>query len=282
MAKANRIGGVCCSGVIIAHRARRWIRPTRCENCLSESAPGDAPSSAPVTRDDMGIDLKTLFAYDAQDSQAILDSIGLAEGVLAEKLLEMCRLIAQVHLDNVQWYRSYPRPSDAQHRVSSILFHLSEAMRHAKFDGDYNQRDKFWASVFVDSAGEAHSEGWGRWLRLTRSLEAAHHLLRRFAERKLKALQSEKDGSVGALEAGYLRQLSCAYTHILSRKPGRSKSTIGPFVRFAWAAMRPVLLERAPTIETLNERWARLKYDPSNASFDPRALEEMKRDYRRW
>jgi hypothetical protein len=61
----------------------------------------------------------------------------------------------------------------------------------------------------------------------------------------------------------FLKDLAFVYWHILGKVPGRSKSTIGPFIRFAHAAMVAFVGEGlSPSIETVNERWARLDFDP--------------------
>ena len=222
---------------------------------------------------------KAMFRYNAIARQAILNGIDLSEGALADELIEMCEFIAQSHIENLTYNAFLPSLNEAERHIDAILYHLSEAIRHIDFDGDWERRDKFWAKAFVDANGDLPAARWFGWSKFARSLETAHHHLRRFAERKLRSLQLEKGGGVAALEIHYLKQLSSAYCHILKRKPGRSKSTIGPFVRFAWVAMVPVLLDRMPTIETLNERWARLKYDPSGTKLDLRVLEEMKAAY---
>jgi hypothetical protein len=228
---------------------------------------------------EMSDDRKPLFRYNESSRRAILTSIDLSEGAVADELIEMCECISQSHLDNVIYYTNYPSLNESENRINSILYHLSEAIRHIEFDGDRERRDKFWANVFVDANGDLPQARWFGWSKFARSIEAAHHHLRRFAERRLKTMQLEKGGGLVALETSYLKQLSSAYCHILNRKPGRSKSTIGPFVRFAWAAMEPILCDRAPTVETLNERWARLKYDAGQTKIDLRAIEELKRNY---
>jgi hypothetical protein len=224
----------------------------------------------------MSDDRKPLFRYNEDSRRAILTSIDLSEGALADELVEMCELLAQTHLCNVNFFADYPDKNEAKDRIYAILYHLGEAIRQADFDGDLNRRNNFWATVFTDANGVLPPDRWFGWSKFARSMEAAHHHLRRFAERRLQALQLENVGGSSALETNYLKQLSCAYYHILKRKPGRSKSTIGPFVRFAWAAMAPILNDRAPTIETLNERWARLKYDPVGTELKVDAIENMK------
>jgi hypothetical protein len=188
----------------------------------------------------------------------------------------MCELLAQTYICHVDFFADYPNKNEANDRIDAILYHLREVLRHADFDGDHNRRKNFWVTVFIDGNGVLPPDRWFGWSKFARSMEAAHHHLRRFAERRLQALQFENVGGSSALENGYLKQLSCAYYHILKRKPGRSKSTIGPFVRFAWAAMAPVLDDHTPTIETLNERWARLKYDPVGTKLSEEALQDLK------
>jgi hypothetical protein len=59
----------------------------------------------------------------------------------------------------------------------------------------------------------------------------------------------------------FLKMLSVIFYQVLGKKCGRSKSTIGPFVRFAHAVMSE-LPSITPQIETINERWARLEFRP--------------------
>ena len=121
----------------------------------------------------------------------------------------------------MNFFADYPDKDEAKDRIYAILYHLGEVIRHADFNGDLNRRNNFWATVFTDANGVLPPDRWFGWSKFARSMEAAHHHLRRFAERRLQALQLENVG--GSF---------CAYYHILKRKPGRSKSTIGPFVRF--------------------------------------------------
>lgn len=177
----------------------------------------------------MSDDRKPLFHYNNSSRRAILTSIDLSEGALSNELVEMCELLAQIYICNVDFFADYPNNNEANDRIYAILYHLREVLRHADFDGDHNRRKNFWVTVFIDGNGVLPPDRWFGWSKFARSMEAAHHHLRRFAERRLQALQFENVGGSSALENGYLKQLSCAYYHILKRKPGRSKSTIGPF-----------------------------------------------------
>jgi hypothetical protein len=83
---------------------------------------------------------KAMFRYDAMGRRAILNAIDLSDGALADELIEMCAFISQSHLENVVYYTNYPSLNEAENRINSILYHLSEAIRHIDFDGDRERR----------------------------------------------------------------------------------------------------------------------------------------------
>jgi hypothetical protein len=140
-----------------------------------------------------------------------------------------------------------------------------EAYELLSFQGEVEIAAKFWKLVLSDSFLYVEKNRWESFVKLTRSFLAAHHLLRRVSERKQFDSKWWKENSLHAFDLDFLQQLSYVYFHVLKRKPGRSKSTIGPFVRFAWAAMRPVLGRRTPTIDSLNNKWARLRCDSTKS-----------------
>jgi hypothetical protein len=151
--------------------------------------------------------------------------------------------------------------------MSSILKGISDTMQLVEFDGEKEVARAFWTTVLLDPSGKLPSKRLDGFLRLTRSVTAARHYLRRFSERDAIRLAFTKDTSDNAREAHLLKQFACVFYHVLGRKPGRSKSTVGPFVRFAWAAMAPVVRKRMPPIDALNDKWARLQYDVAKTRF---------------
>lgn len=219
------------------------------------------------------------FRYDTKSRRLILASIALEEGEIADKLIYTCEVMANIHMDSIEYFAAYPKNNEISHRLSAILYHLRELWQLANFEEDWERRDKFWANALVNSRGEPMPERWQKLKKFNRSIEAAYYHLCRHSEKQLGKTVGKASDDRGS-QNGFLRQLSCAYFHVLGRKPGRSKSTIGPFVRFAWAAMRPVFADEMPTIETINERWARQKYDATRTRLDQRAFAEFERDYR--
>ena len=80
----------------------------------------------------MSDDRKPLFRYNEDSRRAILTSIDLSEGALADELVEMCELLAQTHLCNVNFFADYPDKNEAKDRIYEILYHLGEAIRQAE------------------------------------------------------------------------------------------------------------------------------------------------------
>lgn len=219
---------------------------------------------------------KAMFRYDPAARKRILQAIGPSDDAVAEELIEMCELVAQTCLDNQEYFASFPSKNESKKHIDAILHHIEQLLKYADFDGDKEKRNRFWVQAVEDEERVKFSDRFYRWSALARSLEAAHHLIRRFSERRFDSLYSN---IMISSQNFFLEQIGCVYFSIINRKPGRSKSTIGPFIRFAWAAMVPVFGDSAPSIDSLNERWARMKFDPIRKKLNPVALKEMREDY---
>jgi hypothetical protein len=204
---------------------------------------------------------RSRFRYGPESRQAILSAIPLSEGETATSIVAMCERVATHHITIVELYVGYPTRRLAERRIESILQRMSELIDLVEFDPGSDVANLFWQDIFSGPSATVSYERLSKFARLARSFTAAHHLLRRFSERDGLQKTWLQGTSVAAFETRFLQQLACVYYHILHRKPGRSKSTVGPFVRFAWAAMTPVLQKRMPTIDALNDKWARLRYD---------------------
>jgi hypothetical protein len=64
-----------------------------------------------------------------------------------------------------------------------------------------------------------------------------------------------------------INYLADNYLTVMGKEPGRSKSSIGPFVRYAFEVLSSVPFLRSPkTVDALNERWARGRYKARNLS----------------
>jgi hypothetical protein len=203
------------------------------------------------------------FSYDASSRRAILEAIDISDPDVCKELIADCEAVSRIYLDGISYYGNLLNMDSVDERITRILDLAKRAYDLTMFDDQTEIAKKFWRLALADSSGNLDESRWDRFIKLTRSIRAAHHLLRRASERKEFESKWREDNSERAYDLDLLKQISCVYFHVLKPKPGRSKSTIGPFVRFAWAAMRPVLGPRMPTIDSLNNRWARLRYDPT-------------------
>jgi hypothetical protein len=211
---------------------------------------------------------RSRFRYGPESRQAILSAIPLSEGEIATSIVAMCERVATHHVAMTELYVGYPSQRLAERRIESILQRMSELIDLVEFDPGSDVAKVFWLDIFAGPSANVPHERLAKFEKFTRSFAAAHHLLRRFSERDGFQKAWIQSTSETAFETRFLQQLACVYYHILGRKPGRSKSTVGPFVRFAWAAMTPVLRKRMPTIDALNDKWARLRYDATKTKVD--------------
>src|SRR5271165_4239520 len=224
---------------------------------------------------------KPRYRYNAVSRKAILDSIAIHDLEIAERLIEECEIVATIHFHTITFQANFPNFESADRRITLILDHLGKALDLVNFDGDGELTGRFWGHILADDSGDVPRERWEKFLRLKRSVHAAHHLLRRASERENFESKWREDNSLSVLEIEYVKDLAGIYWHTLRRKPGRSKTTIGPFVRFAWAAMNPILGERMPMIDSLNDKWARLKHDATKTSLNDLSVLQFTRLYSR-
>jgi hypothetical protein len=222
---------------------------------------------------------KPRYRYDTMSRQDILTSIPVYDPAVAELLIDECEIVATIHLHTIEFQSQFPNFDGAEQRAESILCHVRETLDLICFDGESELAGRFWRHIYTDVSGDVMQDRLDKFEKLIRSVQAAHHLLRRALERKILKSNWREDNSLSTLESEYIRDLAGVYWIALKRKPGRSKSTIGPFVRFAWAAMRPILDERMPTIDSLNDKWARLRIDITKSRIDQRSVRQFERYY---
>jgi hypothetical protein len=220
------------------------------------------------------------YRYDVVSRQAILDSISIFNPDVAKILIDECEIVATIHLHTIVFQANFPNYDNASYRITSILDHLGQVLDLVNFDGDSELAGRFWAQILMDAYGDVPPDRWDKFLKLTRSVHAARHLLRRASQHKGFESKWKENNSLSVLEIEYIKDLAGIYWHTLKRKPGRSKSTIGPFVRFAWAAMNPVLGDRMPTIDSLNDKWARLRFDTTKTHLNELSVKQFGRHYK--
>jgi hypothetical protein len=220
------------------------------------------------------------YRYDVVSRQEILDSIPIFNLDVAKILIDECEIVATIHLHTIGFQANFPNYNNASYRITSILDHLGQVLDLVSFDGDSELAGRFWTQILMDDSGVVPEDRWARFLKLTRSVYAARHLLGRASQNKGFESKWKENNSLSVLEIDYVKDLAGIYWHTLKRKPGRSKSTIGPFVRFAWAAMNPVLGDRMPTIDSLNDKWARLRFDATKLQLSQFSVKQFGRFYR--
>jgi hypothetical protein len=223
---------------------------------------------------------KPRYRYDTMSRQDILASIPIHDPAVAELLIDECEIVATIHLHTIEFQSQFPNFEGAEQRVKSILYHVRETLDLISFGGDSELSGRFWRHIYTDVSGEVKQDRLDKFIKLIRSVHTAHHLLRRTSERNNLKSNWREDNSLSMFENEYIRDLAGVYWFTLKRKPGRSKSTIGPFVRFTWAAMRPILDERMPTIDSLNDKWARLRIDITKSRIDQRSVRQFERYFK--
>jgi hypothetical protein len=209
-----------------------------------------------------------MFTYSPEARRAILASIGLEEGQVADRLIVGCEIVAGNMLHNWSFFSPLPNDKETRRILNEIFWHISEIIRIASFNDNIEVRDRFWRLVLLNRRGKLPPWRWYFFKRLFNSMIFGGNFLFAVLHNSKPSVKlSDKEFSINANRdlTGriFLEDLAVVYWHSLGKAPGRSKSTIGPFIRFAHAAMVAFVGEGlAPSIETLNERWARLDFDP--------------------
>jgi hypothetical protein len=227
----------------------------------------------------MNQDDDEFFVYSPEQRKAILSAIGLPEGDVANKLILGCEYIADTMLSNWDYYMPFPRDKEMRNALNRIAWHMEQIIEIADFGGDLQLRDKLWANVLMNKRGILPNIRWKMFVKLYNSISFTTKFLRLIARKEKSSLwlgdtkssldpEKELNGNI------HLKQLACHYYVTLGKLPGRSKSTIGPFIRFAHATMVSLSEGLTPSIETLNERWARLDYDPRGKSVPEKHVRE--------
>jgi hypothetical protein len=217
------------------------------------------------------------YVFEPESRKAILQSIGLPEGELADRLILYCEFAADAALSDWDFYSKMPNLKSAKKRLDDIWWHIHCAIELASFNGNNEQSDIFWRIVLRGKKLEEFQSDWNRFARAYNMMIVSRRYLERVNLDRL--MFSNKKYCTDILNecvtgSGFLKTLSVIYYHVLGKKCGRSKSTIGPFVRFAHAVMSE-LPALTPSIETINERWARMEFEPEGKAW----IEEYVRAY---
>ncbi|KAF2990149.1 hypothetical protein OGR47_11465 [Methylocystis sp. MJC1] len=212
-----------------------------------------------------GTEESDLFVFDKDQRAAILASINLAEGELADRLILLCEMAADSAFIDWDIYDSLPNVKSAKWRIDGICWHLDQAIELASFGNDVEARGKFWAVVLGDKNRVLLDSTRTRFVNAYNTIVLIGRYL---AKLKIDGKLTRKRYSIDVLREcvcgnDILKLLAVIYVHVLNRKCGRSKSTIGPFVRFAHSVMYSIAGDLTPPIETINERWARLSFEPT-------------------
>jgi hypothetical protein len=224
-------------------------------------------------------DDEDIFTYSPEQRQTILASIGLPENEIANKLIFGCEMVADTIIYNWDYFTPLPDDRETKQILTTIAWHMDEIIRIASFDGDKRARDKFWGMILLNRSQNLPRWRWNKFTDLLYwNTIAFNYLASIINNDKSSAWIAEKETSILSEKQltgkKHLKSLAVVYYSALGKIPGRSKSTIGPFIRFAHAAMFAMAGSLTPSIETLNERWARLDFDPSKMRLQKSALQE--------
>jgi hypothetical protein len=220
-----------------------------------------------------------LFVYSPEQRKAILSAIGLPEGEVADKLILACEYIADNTLTNWDYFMQFPKDKEMRNILNRIAWHMEQIIEIADFGGNERLRNSFWANMLLNKNAVLPKQRWKIFIKMFNSISFSVKFLRLIANKEKTSMWfGGKDNSIDIereLNGNvHLKQLASAYYLILGKRPGRSKSTIGPFIRFAHEAMVSLSKELTPSIETLNERWARLDFDPQGKNLNAQYIRE--------
>jgi hypothetical protein len=224
-------------------------------------------------------DDEDIFTYNLEQRQAILASIGIPEGEIANKLIFGCEMVADIILHNWDYFLSLPDDRETKQILTRIAWHMNEIIRIASFDDDKGVSDRFWMMILLNRNQHLPLWRWNKFTNLRYNINIGFNYLASIINNdKPSAWICDKETSILSEKQltgnKHLKSLAVVYYSALGKIPGRSKSTIGPFIRFAHAAMFAMAGNLTPSIETLNERWARLDFDPSKRRLQKSVLQE--------
>jgi hypothetical protein len=231
------------------------------------------------------IDRVGRFYYSEDEKRNILNAIGLSDGKIADRLIYECETVTHRFIASSRNYAELPTDKQMILRLHRINWHLEQVLLLAKFQNEDKSSDaylKFWSVVLITKRLTLPEWRMKKFRKLYNGIAIASRYLDSiiYNEESSSLIAGNEysvDDDKQLCGAKHLKTLSCVFFNVLNKKPGRSKSTIGPFVRFAYAAMLPASPRLTPSIETLNERWARLKFDPREKSLIQIELKEILR-----
>jgi hypothetical protein len=118
----------------------------------------------------------------------------------------------------ISYWKPLSNIESVDDRITRIFDLIKKAYDLTIFDDQTDISEKFWRLALTDSSGSLDESRWDRFIKLTRSIRAAHHLLRRASERKRFESKWSEGSSERAYDLELLKQMSCVYFHVLKRK----------------------------------------------------------------
>lgn len=220
-----------------------------------------------------------IFTYSPEQRQTVLASIGLPEGEIANKLIFGCEMVADTIIANWDYFMPLPDDRETKQILDTIAWHMREIIRIASFDDNEEMSDKFWRMILLNRRQMLPHWRWKKYINLYNGIIfGGNYLISIINNDKASAWICDKETSIRSEKqltgSKHLKSLAVIYYTVFGKIPGRSKSTIGPFIRFAHAAMFAMASSLTPSIETMNERWARLDFDPSEMRLQKSALQD--------
>ena len=94
-----------------------------------------------------------MFTYSPEARRAILASIGLDEGQVADRLIVGCEIVAGNMLHNWSFFSPLPNDKETRRILNEIFWHISEIIRIASFNDNIEVRDRFWVIAHGIASG---------------------------------------------------------------------------------------------------------------------------------
>jgi hypothetical protein len=197
--------------------------------------------------------------------------------VIDDKKFDALVFFSEMAVENAShnyflWNENSNRTSSKDHLVR-IRRHIDALVNELYWaERAHGGNFKFWNALLANKRGNLTDYRWTVFTRISRYINIASLFLDKYFE---GTHISYHNSEIGKKELDYNFQYNRSINHIADiyftftdKVPGRSKSTIGPFVRFAYQILRATTIMVPKSIDALNERWAKSDYVPDKIDLD--------------
>lgn len=215
-----------------------------------------------------GTDEDDLFiSFSEEKKREILNSLNIKIGTnTANQLMFLTEYCLEATWNRYFYAHDRVDYSRSLDHIKRIRKNIENILAELHYISEYYEEDMFWSTVIANKHRNVTPFRWKIYVRMYSDLFRAYNFFGNYIEKKRVSYvntdfgNKELDQETAVNDTLY--ELAKIYFTIIGKKPGRSKSTIGPFVRYAYIVLSELPLYKIKSIDSLNDRWANSKVQP--------------------